>query len=870
MYQQLENAGGVSNTTPDLAACIIGPAYNVLTYVAGSTASMIKTAATSATTGIASITAGTPTLTFTANSPFVNGDSLLIPGAGVSGATLNATVIAVLGAVVTLDTSASISVSNAVISKTAGLTNPNSNNSFTLPSQQPGQIIDTTSIQVYANQALVQTLSTGFNGFVGNNSLTYSAASTTGNAIASSQILTGVANVSQFAIGDTITVAGAGASGSTLTAKIQVIASGSLTLNTPALTSATGAVITKAAISNINSTTSTLLLEVGDEVVVTYVDTTSTTRTLTSTAIQVVNASGTLTNVTIADVIPAGAQVTTTATGALTQGATGFTLTSSTGFNTGDTILIKGAGSGGTDLIATIGTLTGAVITGLSPAIGATVASGAVVQKQVFMTLQTRKSYNNQLIPLTKPLSGGANYNTSNTGATGVLVLEAEPELIYGPLIKADIYIAYNALRTDLGNRILTITDQNDNIGVFGTVNQFNPLALGCQVALANTTTSVNAIAINSNDDAGYLEALDLAQSQRLYALAPLTQSLEVLQAFNLHAQEMSIPKEASWRVALVNSTIPTTTSIGSYTADIVNANSGNNTITLSSGNYVLNASNATFISDGVSPGDTVHITSATGSPTQVGTVEVLTVVSNQQLIVAATGTATAVSYYITRTMSKTQRAAAVAATSSTFNSNRLIHVQPDICVINIAGADVVLPGYYICCALAGLIAGFPSQQGFTNIGIAGISDLSDSNFTFTRAQLDTMAAAGTCLFVQQTAGGIPYCRHELTTDMSVYQYRELQAVKNWDFLSYYFHDILKPFIGQWNITTDTIGVIRQTLISGAELLMSQKLPRIGAPLIGYTIVSLAQDKTNTDQLNVVMNTIQPSVLNYLQLYLVI
>ena len=37
VYQQLASNGGVANVTPDLDACIIGPAYNVVSYVAKST-----------------------------------------------------------------------------------------------------------------------------------------------------------------------------------------------------------------------------------------------------------------------------------------------------------------------------------------------------------------------------------------------------------------------------------------------------------------------------------------------------------------------------------------------------------------------------------------------------------------------------------------------------------------------------------------------------------------------------------------------------------------------------------------------------------------------------------------------------------------
>ena len=180
------------------------------------------------------------------------------------------------------------------------------------------------------------------------------------------------------------------------------------------------------------------------------------------------------------------------------------------------------------------------------------------------------------------------------------------------------------------------------------------------------------------------------------------------------------------------------------------------------------------------------------------------------------------------------------------------------------------LPGYYLCAALGGITSGFPIQQGFTNISVAGIEDLSNSNFYFKRDELNLMAEAGTCLFVQDTQGGIPYCRHALTTDMTVLEYREILKVKNWDFLSYYFYDKLKGFIGTWNITPDTLSNMRQVLNASIELLKGQKLPKIGPPLLSGTIELLEQSAVNKDNINIRIKLEIVSPDNYTNLYLVI
>jgi len=284
---------------------------------------------------------------------------------------------------------------------------------------------------------------------------------------------------------------------------------------------------------------------------------------------------------------------------------------------------------------------------------------------------------------------------------------------------------------------------------------------------------------------------------------------------------------------------------------------------------WFLTNNNSTFITDGVAAGDTVYFTAATPNG-QVGGHKVLEVVSNQQLVLQTTTLSTGVSFYISRSMSKTQSAAAVAAASTTFGSRRVWHIQPDIVGVTIDGVVKFLPGYYLCCGLAGMGAGFPVQQGFTNIGVAGISDLQHSNFYFSKAELNAMAEAGTCLFVQDTQGGIPYVRHELTTDMTVLEYREILIVKNWDFLSYYYYDRLKGFIGSWNITPDTLNTVRQTLVASSELMKTKKLPKIGAPLLSYKINKLEQNQYNKDNVDVELQVGLVYPLNYLSLYLII
>lgn len=953
VYQDLANAGGVANTTPDLEACIIGPTYNTVAYVAGSVASQVKTAAQSTTATTGTIVSGSKDLTVGSVAALSVGDSVLVLGAGTEGANLQAAIVSIAGNVVTLDTAAGTTVSLVSVTKAGKIANATVQNTFVLPSQKPGQVVDPATVKVWLNNAKVETLTTGAEGYWTDNTLsvrTNNAAGTwsTGGITSGQSTLTLAAGGGAgLVVGDSVTVVGAGAAGALLTAKITNVVGDVLTVTPAAGTTVAGAAVTKVLPVNLNSTTNTLRAEAGDQLVFAYTSNNAVAKTFTSAIKKVVTSSGqngtlvdldlvdslpkdlsfqarggaTATSSTLAIVAEAAKTVTTmswtagtvtatatahgflvgdiiTVSGVTPAGYNGvYEVTAVTDANTfkyalvtnpgtvtiqgtakfgtnvsgmvaGARVIISGAGAGGADLIANVVSIAAQNVT-LDTAAGTTVANTRVVVLNRAVSVSVRKTYNNQQVPSTKPISGGANFDTTTTATTGQVVVNANSELSYGAVVSGDVYIGYSALRTDLSNRVLTIEGPDDLEGQLGVADDSNPLALGCLMALSNTTGRVKAIAIDTNDLPGYLSALNYAEGERLYAITPLTQSVDILMAVKAHVEQMSTPENASWRVGIVNSAIPTTQNIGSASSTAPNANAGNNAVSIIGGKYVLTSNNSTFITDGVAPGDLVYFTAATPAG-EVGAHQVLEVVSNQQLVVQTSATSTGVSFYVSRTMSKAQSAAAVAAFSSSMNSNRVWHVQPDTVGISINGVTKFLPGYYLCAALAGMVAGFPVQQGFTNIGVAGVIDLKRSNFFFSKADLGTMAAAGTCLFVQDTQEGIPYCRHELTTDMTVLEYREMLVVKNWDFLSYYYLDKLKGFIGSWNITKDTLNTVRQTLNASSELLKAKKLPKIGAPLLSHNIEKLEQNAFNKDNADVVMAVEVVYPLNYLNLHLVI
>ena len=457
-------------------------------------------------------------------------------------------------------------------------------------------------------------------------------------------------------------------------------------------------------------------------------------------------------------------------------------------------------------------------------------------------------------------------YNTTDVGTTGQFELLPQPQTPYGLLVSGNIYTTYNALRTDISNTLLTFNNVGDLEGQLGMVtNSVNRLAVGIQCALANATGPIYGMATNSDNLIDWVAALEALENQQVGCLVPLTQQQDVIAAFQAHVDSMSLPENGDWRSVACNTAIATSEDIGSYSAGYPNTGASL-TVNTSGSGYILTANNATFLSDGVNPSDIVVCLSGS-----IGNYIVQDVVSNQQLIVSGpSASATDVSYYVSRNLTKTQMAQNVADISTSFMDSRVWHVQPDIVGVPIGSTTEYLPGYYLAAAQAGQVATVPTQQGLTNLPIAGIADLVHSNFFFTKTQLNTMAGAGTCIYAQRSQGGVPYCRHELTTDMADIISQEIMITKNVDALQYYFKSLMLPFVGKFNITADTLQVMYQVLDSGATNLEKQKLPLIGAPLRSHQILSVAQNPQAADSSIIVIRCETPIPNNYVDITLVV
>jgi hypothetical protein len=218
------------------------------------------------------------------------------------------------------------------------------------------------------------------------------------------------------------------------------------------------------------------------------------------------------------------------------------------------------------------------------------------------------------------------------------------------------------------------------------------------------------------------------------------------------------------------------------------------------------------------------------------------------------------------RNLTPTEEATEIAQHG--FSNLRVSVLWPD----TITDGDFELPGYFLCCAVAGLVSGVVPHQGLTRVSLSGFTAVSQSTQHFRRTQLDILAEAGVWVVTQDLQTSAVYSRHAITTaPYASLTEREEVLVRNPDDTSYFFLDLLKPYVGQTNITDDTLANLRVQLESGIAILRNRnRTATLGGQIIDCTIESIEQSTVLLDQVIIVMDPEYPIPLNNPKLYLVI
>jgi hypothetical protein len=238
--------------------------------------------------------------------------------------------------------------------------------------------------------------------------------------------------------------------------------------------------------------------------------------------------------------------------------------------------------------------------------------------------------------------------------------------------------------------------------------------------------------------------------------------------------------------------------------------------------------------------------------------------------------------FRVSRTLTKNDQIDELVTISQSINSRRVVLVWPDEievtdlvdgskarAVASTAELADAQPGYYLAAIVGALTAGLPSHQGFSNLGIAAVDKINHSTRYFSDSQLTELSDGGWFVYDQETENALPVCIHQLTTDPDTLESGEYSLVKNFDFISIFFQDILDDYLGQYNINEETLGFLQQALNTGIDVLKLRRFAKIGAPLISASVTFITQSTAAADRAEVYMDVKMPKPLNVIGLHLV-
>jgi len=433
-------------------------------------------------------------------------------------------------------------------------------------------------------------------------------------------------------------------------------------------------------------------------------------------------------------------------------------------------------------------------------------------------------------------------------------------------ILSGTICIEYKELLVEKATSIHGINMLSEVSDTLGPATLDNPLSLMVSKALENSEgITVYYIALTEDTLEGYQEALDITTDSTVtYSMVPYSTKRSVKDAFEAHVNEMSTPEIGDWRIAWLGVDVDKTQTVYDKLAD------GSSILATVNGtlNKTVTSANALFMTNNVTPGDTLRIqysTDAFGEESYDSYV-IDTVDSESQLTLlrgldAPIGTAIRVEIW--KDLTKTEWAKAIALDSAHFNNRRVRNVFAGKLS---TATDENVPSSVLAAALAGLRSGVAPHQPITNVEISGFTI--DTNIGLSTTNLNTMAGYGTWI-VTQDLDGFVFTRHQVTTNNDDINMREDTITTNLDHISRDFRNQMGDLHGRGNVSPQMVSLIRFRITEIKFAISNRIYPdEIGPQLLDMEIVKLATNELLRDHIDIELEPVLPYPLNNLNIYL--
>ena len=442
------------------------------------------------------------------------------------------------------------------------------------------------------------------------------------------------------------------------------------------------------------------------------------------------------------------------------------------------------------------------------------------------------------------------------------------------PVVGGNLYFSYRALSQDWVSQLQSVSNVSELGNFFTDLTPDNPLGFAVKKAVENSNgTAVRFIGVSTNDVLGYTKAVNKTlEREDVYSFVPLSQDPAVLNMVAGHVEGLSSPEKGRWRIAWVSTPVVDTLMITGNPTTPILATIQDNVGDAAGTNLLVTAAGAEFITDGVLAGDELRFNFGVDSfgETTYATAVVDQVVSETQVLLL-TGPSSAVNVAsqieVWRTLDTDAQVTQLVADNS-FTSRRIYNVFSGGATID---GFVSVEDFYLAAAYAGLRSGVAPHQGLTNVELGGVEAVPFMTISLNGNQLDTLANAGLWLTYQDPVDGSIYCRKQISTDLTDLNTTEQSITTNLDSQSYYYKNVLKPYIGRTNNVQAVHNLIRADLEAAFEFFLNNgRTPTLGGQLVAATIVELRPSVVERDKLVVTVSLDLPYPINLIDLQLVV
>ncbi|HNW88142.1 MAG TPA: hypothetical protein PKN48_00635 [Bacteroidales bacterium] len=470
-------------------------------------------------------------------------------------------------------------------------------------------------------------------------------------------------------------------------------------------------------------------------------------------------------------------------------------------------------------------------------------------------------------------LSGinSTNYNVSGEESLVIIDLVQSADTIYHLQYGTDFTVSNNQVTIladgtftgpDATIRVGYRADQPDSEGfkqmssisdiktLIGDPVSWNPLAYGAMVAQQQFSRAIYTYGLDEEATADYTEAFSALEMQEVYAIACMSHNSTIVATAVAHANDMSLATNKKERIVICNRVIPSWTGVP-HAETTANKLTTAEAVRDYGATYQEKRLFLTFPDWGYVE-EKRHISTIKKSWVKES--------FNSTLGTVFT-TNTDDSYYYCKF------AMDMKVGSTRYKKGESIDDTKWQALVDEGYSELTVlspvPGFYYDAAVVGQVIGKRPEQPLTNVPISGIDRTYGSWDYFTESQLNTIAEGGYYIMTQSSTTSPVVSRHQMSTNVLSIAKRELSITTAIDYTAKFIRKVMNPYVGRYIINDKFLSMVDSTLSGIGAVLI------VAGALDDYKVVSVEQNQTNPDSIDVEIDILPLYPVNYIRITLV-